>query len=222
MSVRKQTFKDTFPLPESHRAAEFLVNTWERIRISKADYIKKLKEPKVTETLAFYLKRLKTEARLTGDWTYEIPSLETEPEETPVVRTRKDIRYFSNAGNEVLELVFEFKFLKPTKSSIKIYMGADGMGRFADGHYCRDSNQAAMVALIDVEKEQCVTKLKDSFNDDICTQLKMRGNGTGGYLTSPSALFETLAEFDTEHERPAVNGIVNTTKLAHIFLSMPN
>jgi hypothetical protein len=212
------TWEEIIPVEETYAAARFMVATWYLIGKLNPEYIKYEKpEPKLTEMLCHYLKRRHAESGVTGFWVNE----DQEPlfEGDSMQRIKKDITYYSNASRFRLELIFEFK--KLSQSSISTYRGKDGMRRFVDGNYAPQKPLAIMVGIT----------LKGSFDDvikalykslsrvDVQSELKMVRDSKGRYIRMPSEAVRSIAEFDTEHNRPAdKTPPKGTTTIAHIFL----
>jgi hypothetical protein len=206
------------PIDETQAAAKFLATTWNLLAKSCPEDITYTKsEPKLTELLSYYLKRLQAASGLTGFWVNE----DQEPyfDGDRMRRTKKDITYYSNASKFRLELIFEFK--KLSHSSLATYRGRDGMRRFVDGNYAPQKPLAVMVGiLLTGGQDDVIMALYNSLSQvAIRSELQMVQDPTGRYIRKPPEAAQSTAEFDTEHRRPADKAPPNgTTTIAHIFL----
>ena len=206
------------PVEETKLAVKFLVSTWEIINKSPTVNTNfKLGEPKLTETLWIYLDKLKTDSGLSGFWSNE--AQEPRLDGSSVIRIKKDITYSSNKSLRT-ELVFEFK--KISSYNLANYRGENGMLRFVNGHYAIGCPIAFMVGLLNGSDYETVRKLENSLANKAQnqTKLNMLEDQNGDFVRNPSQLFESIAQIDTEHNRPkeqAPHG-GGTTTLSHIFL----
>jgi len=221
--LRRNThsWEDIFPPDETQSAAKFLVKTWERIAKKAPRTISyTLSEPKITESLHYYLDCFKGESGLTGFWINENQKLTKKSKS----RIRMDITYFSNASpQQQLQLIFEFK--KISQSTLAKYYGKNGMGRFVYGDYALKLPLALMVGLHSKGNKNAVTKsLHASLSTGkVASRLKMIFND-GSCVNQPSAAIPSVAEFDTEHKRlpgKAPPATKKTIVIAHIFLDCP-
>lgn len=217
---RRYSWEEMLPVDETHAAANFLANTWNLVaNLCPVDFQYRKHEPKLTERLYFYLKRLEAKSGLTGFWVNE--SQEPYFDDDGILRRiKKDITYCSNTSPRFrLELIFEFK--KLSRSSLATYRGKDGMRRFIDGNYAPQKPLAVMVGIIlKTNYKDVVEALNNSLSRaDIRSELQMVSDATGRYIRKPSEAVRSTAEFDTEHRRPADKAPPNgTTTIAHIFL----
>ena len=220
---RRYSWDELIPIDETRASAEYLVNTWYLISKASPDkYAFKHHEPKLTELLAYNLNMLKADSGLTGFWITEdnVPYID---EHGQVRRTRNDIKYLSNISTLGIELTFEFKKLKHTSSALCTYRGKDGMRRFVQGNYAKKQPFAAMVAIILDDPKTISQALYKSLSiPAIRSDLCMVHDGDGNYIRRPANVLRSIAEFDTEHRRPADKAPVNgTTTIAHILIRCP-
>lgn len=219
-------WQEMFPLNEARQATEFLVTTWHRITSESPDRFSPGKsEPVLTEIFWWHLNQTSTSVgRLTGQWSYERHLLELDPATKKFMkRMRMDITYFSNAQLPQLDMVYEFKKLKPESASRGKYRGKDGLQRFVDGYYAKHQPIAAMVGMTLSDRAGCISKLAaDLAKPTAHTSLSMVANGAGKHVCAPSEVFGTHAEFDTQHVRPADQAWAGgNIRVAHIFLPLP-
>lgn len=216
---KRYSWEEMIPVDETHAAARFLKTTWNLIAKSYPKNIRYAKrETALTELLSYHLCRLKAESGLTGFWVNE----GQEPyfdDDGNLRRIKKDITYYSNATRLTLELIFEFK--KLSRSSLRTYLGKDGMRRFVDGNYAPQKPLAIMVGILLSNKcDDVINTLYNSLSRaDVRSKLQMVDDATGRYIRKPSEVVRCIAEFDTEHCRPEDKAPPNgTTTIAHIFL----
>ncbi len=226
-SSKPDVWKKVFPFDEARRAAEFLFQTWQEMASSQPQFFDLSKrENYLTERLHYYIDNFsKSKGRLTGFWINENPQIKIDKKTGEIIeRTRKDITYFSNSGKMRLVLIFEFKKLCNASKSIRAYVRQDGMQRFVDRRYGENEPIAAMVAMIVGDKEVCLNKLKNYITQEkITKELKIVPCLKGKLIRYPSAVFPSVANFDTEHKR-TVNSesYFPNISIAHIFLTFFN
>ncbi|MBN1602022.1 MAG: hypothetical protein JW915_10455 [Chitinispirillaceae bacterium] len=218
-------WKDAFPQDEAVIAARYLVRVWDEIVKKQPKYFKfSVREPKLTERLCGYLQNLQADSSLTGKWTYEDPQVAYNEDGTLLYRIRKDITYFSNYSGKRLFLVFEFKKIARTKSSIDKYFGSDGVARFVEGNYSIGQPVAVMVGIVGSESDVVVKSLTDRFFCQTTQhKLKMLQEDGENYLAIPSRVFPSVAIFDTKHERSSEKApLSGAISLAHVIIGFGN
>lgn len=226
----RDVWRKAFPADEARRAAQFLRDTWETlIRTNPNDFRPADRENKHTEKLyGFLASQSLGKARLTGFWNTEVHHHKTivgpSGELKAAGRIRKDITYQSNANNNRLDLIFEFKKLSEKPRSWRNYREEDGMRRFVDGNYAHGLPVAMMVGMVIGSTDTCVDGLKRSLlARGSLDDLRMVSRGDKKFITEPSTMFPGIALFDTEHNRPAEMAPSHGTMLlSHMFVSMPN
>lgn len=203
-----------------HAAWKFLAD------VSAVTFGAHVDEPSLTKLLGQYLESTKQQARLTGQWSYEVPQskLETGPDGglRRVKCKRTDIKYFSDRSLPALHLVFEFKYLDHRSAPRKKYMGEDGMLRFITGEYSIGDPMAIMVGIMKFHWDDCVPPLLRLLNSaDAKSSLYMETT-KGTQVRTPSEFF-SQADFDTEHLRPTDKAPEHgTIVISHLFCGFPN
>lgn len=203
-----------------HAAWEFLAEA------SAVTFGTHVAEPNLTKLLGQYLESTKQQARLTGQWSYEVPQSKLEAGPDGGLRRvkckRTDIKYFSDRSLPALHLVFEFKYLDHRSTPRKKYMGEDGMLRFITGEYSIGDPMAVMVGILKFHKEDCVPPLLRFLNSaDAKSSLYMETTNSS-QVRAPSEFF-SQADFDTEHLRPMEKGPEHgTIVISHLFLGFPH
>lgn len=217
---KRYSWDELVPIEETRLAAQYLVDTWNKIAESQPEKIRySVHEPKLTERLSYYLDKFRADSGLQGFWINEAQEAIYDDEAEMADRIRKDITYLSNVSRRLF-LIFEFK--KLSKSSRSTYQGVNGMGRFVDGNYGVKQPLAVMVGI--VKADSSGQDSIDSLYKSLCVKaiqsnLKMVHDKSGRYVLRPSGAIAGIAEFDTEHRRPPEKAPPNqTTTLAHVFV----
>ncbi|WP_194965957.1 hypothetical protein [Polaromonas sp. Pch-P] len=216
-------------MDEARRAAKFVYDTWNDLSVrAPKTFHSGRRENHITERFGMYMPKVSlSKARLLGWWSYEEPAGESviiDEELTAHSRIRKDLVYKSNEKAVRVELIFEFKKLEATNGSCKIYLGQNGMRRFVDGEYAKGLPLALMVGMLIGDESACVQTLRRSLLSTAETaDLRMVGDASGALLREPSGMFPGVAQFDTEHNRPAASAPSHGTMLlSHIFVRLPH
>lgn len=219
---------EAFPVDEARRAARFVLDTWNELSTkAPKTFNSGQRENHITERFGMYMPKVSlSKARLLGWWSYEEPAGESviiDEELTARGRIRKDLVYKSNKAAVRVELIFEFKKIEATPGSYKIYRGKDGMRRFVDGEYAKGLPLALMVGMLIGDQNACMQGLYRSLLSAAAkSDLRMVNDASGALLRDPSAMFPGLAQFDTEHNRPAGSAPSHgTLLLSHMFVRLP-
>lgn len=213
------SWEDIIPVEETESAVQFLVETWNLIVQRQPDFIQfKISEPKLTERLCFYLRKLQANSGLTGFWDNEAQYALYDERGELHDRIRKDIKYSSNKFEQRLELFFEFKKIR--KTTLSAYRGENGMCRFVDGNYAINAPFAIMIGIIKNEDDGIINQLYETLlNNKLHDTLKMIPNIGGEYVWYPSEVIPGFAKFETQHlrapEKAPQKGCIT---IAHIIL----
>ena len=135
---------------------------------------------------------------------------------------RTDIIYGWNDQHVAIHFVLEFKKVSRTAQSRNNYLGPKGLARFVTGTYARGQPFAAMVGILNGPADQIVPAFRRAIaSKKWVEELQIRRQEDGAALISPSALFPSRAEFDTEHDRDPtlLAPRHDTIRIAHVFLS---
>jgi hypothetical protein len=212
---------------DPRKVVQFMHAQWRYLLIHKPDAIDPTKntEPTITEFFCEFLKNTSVEGGLTGYFYYETKHANIEPGATVLSkRIRTDIQYQFPVRNspDIVHLVFEFKKLKNTKPSRKLYYGDQGMLRFISGYYASRWAYGFMVGLLDHDGVDAIKQLKVAIQSPAIAShpLCLKSDINGNLISDPSLNMPNLAHFDTTHSR-SVYGPHSDLMLCHFFLEAP-
>lgn len=212
-----------FPLKSATDAVTAVCTAWKFYASApRPGFNRSTPEPKLTKLICGYVRRVVAhDLGLFGIWTAENVITDLDPVTGELIQERRtDIQYGWNddAARQQLELVFEFKRLRATKSDRKHYLGHKGLQRFVTGIYSVGQERALMVGILLDSQSAVLPPLKAEFADPaLATQLALAPAASGAPLIQPAAFAH--ADFDTEHIRPPPRGHASgRMKVSHMFL----
>ena len=211
-----------FPLREVARAVDAVHESWCALVQMQGFHADK-REPDLTRMLKTHVERVTAPKHgVVGMWAAEPVINRIDPETAEVLEERRpDIVYGWNDASGGIQIVFEFKKLDRYARSRGQYLGEDGLGRFVTGIYGEEQPVAVMVGMVLDPVCTVVPPLRAALAEDRnVEELGLRRAPNGEFCRAPSLLFPTVAEFDTEHERPEhLAPEHGTIHVAHVFLS---
>lgn len=212
-----------FPLKSATEAVTAVCTAWKFYASApRPDFNRTTSEPKLTKLICCYVRRVVApDLGLLGTWAAENVIADLDPVTGKLIEERRtDIQYGWNddAARQQLELVFEFKRLRATKSDRKHYLGRKGLQRFVTGMYSEGQERALMVGILLDSKAAVLPPLKAEFAvPALAAQLALVPAASGAPLIQPAAFAQ--ADFDTEHMRPPPRGHASgRIKVSHMFL----
>ena len=212
-----------FPLREIAKAVVAVHESWYALAGLPGFHAGR-REPQLTRMLKTHVERVTAPKHgVVGMWAAEPVTNRIDPDTAEIVEERRaDIVYGWNDASGGIQVVFEFKKLDRYAKSRRQYLGEDGLGRFVTGIYGGGQPVATMVGMLVHPKSEVVPPLRAALADDRnVEELRLRRAPNGEFLYAPSQLFPTIADFDTEHERPTSLATEHgTIRVAHVFLSL--
>ena len=200
--------------PTIDSVLEYVVAHWKIMQRHPApDMAFSAKEPSITQ---YFCTSLAKNAKNSGIFGFFIPERVVgkidEARQVLESRGRTDISYLTDRLEHPLEIVMEFKKLKPSKSakggnvSRKAYC-ADGMFRFVEGIYAEDCDVGLMVGLVEFTSllPDTINGLKRAIqNPDMERILRCIENPDGKTTVTSKDLIFKSCEFETRHARDHV------------------
>lgn len=166
-------------------------------------------EPKITQYFGHSLRKNAMRNGITGLFSPEAVQADVdEAKKVLEARGRSDISYFSDRTDPPLDFVLEFKKmkLKPGGNQSRLAYCKDGVVRFVEAIYARDSDFGFMVGL--VEKPEHVKPVADALvraiqQPDMVRLLRMIKHPDGSAVTVQPLKFRHSG-FETRHARDHV------------------
>ena len=213
-----------FPLAEAAKAVQAVRESWVALAVKdRPGFSPLVDEPKLTRVLRKHTADVTGRALgLLGYWGTEGVENEVDFETGKILsETRTDILYAWNDDKRSLRLVFEFKKLNHTTSARERYLGEQGLRRFVTGPYGCGEAVAIMAGVLTVDEPAAVPLLQQALQHPTnVAALQLIRSPTGAWLHDPSVLFPSIADFDTEHTRPAALAPGHgTIWVAHLLLA---
>lgn len=210
-----------FPEKHNEGVVSFLVETFQRLAAMGVQTFQYgLPETAITITLGRELENTAEKAGFSGLWSYEMQQGSRDPITLKPIRSgRTDIRFFSDLVG--LDLIFEFKKLADNTYDRTHYAGPEGIGRFVDKGYGKNSPIGYMVALMEYRDPVALVKLENRIEaPEICILLKTDGHPS--VIRRPSAVCAKHARFDTRHGRVPGSSRFISIDLGHMVLVFNN
>lgn len=219
----RTAWRKAFLTNHGPRAVEALNRAWHQlVEQAPEDFHPARDEPKLTETLCFFLEQTRADDRLPGQWITETPQGQVvvgDRKAKVKLRKRTDIRYFTERDVPTTNLVFEFKKLNHQKAKRDTYVGEEGMLRFITGEYSKGEPVALMVGILTAHDDDTVPPLLRRLDEPTVRAQLYMGKQR---ICKPSGLFG-CARFDTEHIRPKDRAPDHgTIVISHLFLGFPD
>lgn len=212
-----------FPLKPASDAVTAICTAWDFYACKpRAHFNRKTHEPQLTKQLCCYISRVTApQLGLLGTWAAEAVIGDLDLSSGAITEERRtDIMYGWNndAAKQKMQLVFEFKRLRATKSDRDHYLGERGLQRFVQGIYSHGEERAFMVGVLLAAPNKILPPLKSEFTNPVrATALELIHSNPSTPLIQPATFVQ--ADFDSLHKRlPPRGPAKGQIQISHMFL----
>lgn len=212
-----------FPLKPADEAVKAVCVAWNFYASKhRAHFNRNTHEPQLTKQLCCYISRVTApQLGLLGTWAAEAVIGDLDLSSGAITEERRtDIMYGWNddTARQKMQLVFEFKRLRATKSDRDHYLGERGLQRFVTGIYSHGEERAFMVGVLLAAPSKVIPPLKAEFAKLLrASALDLISSNPDTPLIQPSTFVQ--ADFDSLHKRlPPQGPAKGRIQVSHMFL----